>query len=78
MEIDRTVLSKLENGLLDYHQAHLENAAAALGCTPADLIVRNPSQPDAIWSIWDTIPDTDKPTAIAILKALKKPDSKTG
>lgn len=66
--ISRVMVSKIERGLNPYHQALLEAAAAALMCEPADLLVRDPSKPDAIWSVWDSIPAADKPRAIAILK----------
>lgn len=68
--ISRVMISKIERGLNPYHQAFLETAAAALMCEPADLLVRDPSQPEPIWSIWDRIPPVEKPRAIAILRAL--------
>ena len=74
--ISRVMVSKIERGLNPYHQAFLEAAAVALMCEPADLLVRDPSQPDAIWSVWDSIPAADKPRAIAILKTFA--GTKTG
>lgn len=74
--ISRVMVSKIERGLNPYHQAFLEAAAHALMCEPADLLVRDPSKPDPIWSIWDRIPQAEKPRAIAILKALTS--DKTG
>ena len=68
--ISRVMVSKIERGLNPYHQAFLEAAADALMCEPADLLVRDPSKPEAIWSLWEKIPPVDKPRAIAILKAL--------
>ena len=78
LEIDRTIISKIETAKLDYHQQFLEAAAAALNCDPADLIMRDPTAPAAIWSIWDQIPEADKPRALAILEALKNPTAKAG
>ena len=69
LDIDRTIISKIETGKLDYHQHFLEAAAAALACEPADLLVRDPTGPDAIWSIWDRIPQADQPKARAVLQA---------
>lgn len=74
--ISRVMVSKIERGLNPYHQAFLEAAAYALRCEPADLLVRDPTQPDPIWSIWERIPPVDKPRAIAILRALT--NDKTG
>ena len=74
--ISRVMVSKIERGLNPYSQAFLEAAAIALLCEPADLLVRDPSKPDAIWSVWDSIPPADKPRAIAILKTFA--GTKTG
>jgi transcriptional regulator with XRE-family HTH domain len=76
--IDRTIVSKIENGKLGYHQAFLEAAAEALMCEPADLLVRDPSKPEGIWSIWESIPPVQRPQVIAVLQALKNTGQKTG
>lgn len=76
--IDRTIVSKIENGKLDYHQAFLEAAAEALRCDPADLLVRDPSSPQAIWSLWDSLPEVQKPQVVAVIQALKNTGQKTG
>lgn len=46
-------LSRIERGLQPYSQAILEAAADAYGTDPASLLMRNPNDSDAIWSIWD-------------------------
>lgn len=68
--IDRTSISKIENGKQEYSQGFLEAVAYALMCEPADLIMRDPTKPSAIWSIWEAIPEMDRPKAIAILSTL--------
>lgn len=78
LEVDRTTVSKIEGGKQEYSQGFLEATAQALRCEPADLIMRNPTQPSAIWSIWDSIPDAEKPKAIAILSTLADLSRKTG
>jgi transcriptional regulator with XRE-family HTH domain len=65
--ISRVMVSKIERGLNPYHQAFLEAAAEALACEPADLLVRDPSKPEAIWSVWESIPPMVRPQAIAII-----------
>jgi transcriptional regulator with XRE-family HTH domain len=74
--ISRVMVSKIERGLNPYHQAFLEAAAEALMCEPADLLVRDPSKPEAIWSVWESIPPLVRPQAIAILKTFM--GAKTG
>lgn len=78
LDVDRTIVSKIERGKLQYSQGFLEAAADALMCEPADLIVRDPTTPERIWSIWDNIPDHEREHALAILKTFTKPTEKTG
>lgn len=73
MGVDRTVLSRVERGIIGYTQGFLEAAAYALSCEPGDLLMRDPSQPDAIWSIWEQIPPEDRDRARAVLSAFANP-----
>jgi transcriptional regulator with XRE-family HTH domain len=74
MGITRGYVSQVEKGLRRYDQHFLEAAAEALNCEPADLIMRDPTKPAAIWSIWDQIPPTQREQAARILEtfAVKK------
>lgn len=40
--LDRTLISKVENGVRMYDEGFLEAAAKVYRCTPADLIGRHP------------------------------------
>lgn len=51
--MDKGNLSKIERGILPYNQDLLERLAEALMTDPASLIMRDPSQPGAIWSLWE-------------------------
>jgi transcriptional regulator with XRE-family HTH domain len=55
MNISRTLLSKIENAKSPYTQQFLENAAEAYSCEVPDLIIRNPLDRDAVWSIQDQL-----------------------
>lgn len=46
-------ISNLEKGKRRYNQDILEALADALECEPADLIMRDPTEPESIWSLWD-------------------------
>lgn len=46
-------ISRIENGTQPYTQDVLEALAEALMTDPASLLMRNPDDPEAIWSIWD-------------------------
>lgn len=51
--MDKSNLSKVERGILPYNQEMLERIADSLMTDPASLLMRDPSNDSAIWSIWD-------------------------
>lgn len=57
-----SALSRIENAKSPYQQWQLEAIAEALGCHPADLLIRDPLKPDAIWSIHDSLMRADPAT----------------
>lgn len=67
-------LSMLERGLRAYAQDTLEAIADALQTDVASLLMRNPADPDAIWSIWDNA----KPGERRLIVDLAKTVTKTG
>ena len=67
VERGQSWLSQLERFDIEYTQPTLEALADALSCQPADLIMRDPSQPESIWSIWDKVPEVEKPRVIQII-----------
>lgn len=68
-------ISHLENGNQNYTQPILEALADALQCEPADLLMRNPLQTGAIWTIWEGLDPPAKQQAIEILEVIKKTGS---
>ena len=46
-------LGRIERGKQPYSQGILEALAAALNTDPASLLMRDPTDPEGIWSIWD-------------------------
>lgn len=66
-------ISELESGKQRYNQQHLEALAEALDCDPVDLLIRDPTDPEGIWSIWDRVRPVDKETAKRILEQLAQP-----
>jgi transcriptional regulator with XRE-family HTH domain len=71
----RSYISHIENGKRRYDQIFLEAAADALGCEPADLIMRDPTQKDSIWTIWDQIAPEQREQAAKVLEVFKKTGS---
>lgn len=70
METSKGYISDLERGKRRYNQDLLEALAEALMCEPADLLMRDPSDPSGIWSIWDQVPVTERPRIVAAIRAL--------
>lgn len=54
LDMSAAQLSRIETGQQPYTQDFLESAAEALQTDIASLLMRDPSQADAIWSIWET------------------------
>jgi transcriptional regulator with XRE-family HTH domain len=76
--IDQSTLSRIERGETPYDQDFLEKAAFAYLCEPADLIMRNPLDGDAVWSVTDhlkTASPAEREQVRAVIEALLK---KTG
>lgn len=65
-------LSMLERGLRGYTQETLERIAEALQTDVASLLMRNPTDPEAIWSIWDEAKPAEREQIVAIAQALRK------
>ena len=76
--LSKPFISELERGIKPYTQATLENLAEALGCEPADLIMRDPTSVDPIWSIWDRVPSVKREQALLVLMTFAEPEKKAG
>jgi transcriptional regulator with XRE-family HTH domain len=53
LETSVASISRIESGTQPYTQDVLEALAEALMTDPASLLMRNPDDPEAIWSIWE-------------------------
>jgi transcriptional regulator with XRE-family HTH domain len=70
-----STLSRIETGKIAYTQPVLEAIAVALACEPADLLMRNPEDKSAPWSILDQLKKADTATVnrvVAVIAALTK------
>ena len=72
VQISEGQLSRIERGETPYSQDILEAIAAALRCEPADLLVRDPTAAEAIWSLWDTLKPVERIQAVEIIKTLRR------
>lgn len=63
-------LSKIERGLVPYNQELLERLAELYRCEPVDLLIRDPSDPESIWSIWDKARPGERGQIAAVANAI--------
>ena len=63
-------ISRIESGTQPYTQDPLEALAEALMTDPASLLMRNPNDDDAIWSIWDQAKKADRQKIVDIAKTI--------
>jgi len=64
--------SDIESGKRRYNQDHLEAFAVALRCDVPDLFVRDPTGPEAIWSIWEQLDAPARKQVTEIAQTFKK------
>ena len=65
-------LSRIERGKLPYNQVLLELLAQVYRTDRASLIVRDPSDPDGLWSIWEQLKPLERAQAVEVMKALHR------
>ena len=68
--MDKSNLSKVERGILPYNQEMLERVAESLMTDTASLLMRDPTAPGAIWSIWERASVGERVQIEAIAQAL--------
>lgn len=66
--LTKVSLSRIERGLQPYSQDTLEALAECLETDPASLLMRDPTLPDAIWTIWDNIPQESRDQALRVME----------
>lgn len=65
-------LSRVERGRQPYSQAMLEAAAERLSIDVASILMRNPEDSEAIWSIWDQAKPGERRMIIDIARTIVK------
>lgn len=66
-------LSRIERGLQPYSQPVLEAIADELtGGDVASLLMRDPSDPKAIWSIWDRARPAEREMIVDVVERILK------
>ena len=63
-------LSNIETGKQPYTQENLEAIADALRCEVIDLLIRDPSEPEGIWTLWERAKPADRVRILDLATAL--------
>jgi transcriptional regulator with XRE-family HTH domain len=71
ISMTHATLSRIERGRLPYSQGLLELLAEVYRIDRASLIMRDPSEAEGIWSIWEQLKPLERVQAVAVLKALR-------
>lgn len=72
LETSVASVSRIESGQQPYTQDYLEALAEALNTDPASLLMRDPTDPDAIWSLWDQAKPGERKMIVDIAKTVTK------
>jgi transcriptional regulator with XRE-family HTH domain len=72
IDVAVSTISQLETNKQGYSQATLEALAWALQCEPADLLMRDPTKEDALWTIWEGLDAPSKQQIVEIAKTFKR------
>ena len=75
LETTHASLSRIERGLQPYSQPLLEVIAEALQTDVASLLMRDPSDSQALWSIWDQANPGERQMIVDLAQTVTK---KTG
>jgi|ERR1035437_2405506 hypothetical protein len=71
--ISHSSLSRIERGLQGYSQRLLEAIAAELtNGDEASLLIRDPTDPEGIWSIWDNAKPAERELIVGLAKTVLK------
>lgn len=73
--VTASTISQLENGKQGFTDSTLMALALALSCTPGDLLMRNPLDQDAPWTLWDSVkkmPEAKRSAIVAVVQTMLK------
>lgn len=70
VDMSTSSISQLESGKQGYSQSTLEALAAALNCEAGDLLMRNPRDKNAPWSLLAALKPENKQRAVDYIQLL--------
>jgi transcriptional regulator with XRE-family HTH domain len=76
LETSKASISRIENGEQAYTQDFLEACADALRTDPASLLMRDPTDDEAVWSLWDKAKVGERQMIESIVRSVVKTGTK--
>jgi transcriptional regulator with XRE-family HTH domain len=70
LDTTKANISRVENLKQGYTQDFLEACATALATDVASLLMRNPTDPEGLWSVWDQAKPGQRRQIVEMLKTL--------
>lgn len=72
LDTSKASISRIEGGTQAYTQDFLEACAEALRTDPASLLMRNPADDEAVWTLWDKAKTGEREMIENIVKTVLK------
>ena len=72
LHISHSQLSRIERGDQPYNQELLEALADLYMCDVVDLLMRDPSDPEGMWTLWERADKGARRQIVAVADALLK------
>jgi transcriptional regulator with XRE-family HTH domain len=74
VDLSVSSISQLENGKQGYSQPTLEALAVALSCEPGDLLMRNPMDKNAPWSLLASLKPESREKVVDYIRMVARAD----
>ena len=75
LSMTHATLSRIERGKIPYGQGLLEILADVYQTDRASLLMRDPEDSEALWSIWEQLQPLERKQAVEVIKALRRTGS---
>lgn len=72
ISMTHATLSRIERGKMPYNQHLIELLAEIYQTNIASLLIRDPSDPDGLWSIYDSLAPVERRQVVEIAKTLHR------
>lgn len=70
LHMSHSQLSRIERGKQPYNQELLEELADLYMCDVVDLLIRDPSEPESMWTLWERAKPGERRQIRSVAEAL--------